>query len=74
MYFFLPRTDAYDAFPSSFDTFDTIACAPGDGDPSGKMYSADRSDAVSVSFAHGVTSRSSHVPTYIVVCKQHEYY
>ena len=39
-----------------------MACAPGEGDPSGKMYSDVRSVAVSVSFAQGVTSRSSHVP------------
>lgn len=53
---------AYDALPSSLATLETIACAPGEGEPSGKMYSAVRSDAVSVSVAQGVTSRSSQVP------------
>ena len=62
MYRFFPLTVAKDAWPSNFETFDITPRAPGDGEPSGKMYSADRSAAFNVSSAHDETSRSSQVP------------
>jgi hypothetical protein len=62
MYLFFPRTVAKEACPSNFDTLEMTPLAPGEGDPSGKIYSAVRSAAFNVSSAHDETSRSSHVP------------